>query len=376
MRSTPTSRRRTTLAAQEIDACRKLIAGLPTDDALTVFVSGSRAEGWSSAGSNYNFYVIGDIPAGVKPIGGFSVPGGTQRVASHHLLHDDDRVVVRYWTPADVEWAIEQVRFHELRPTLEIWPVAIEFLHRLSIGSPIHGEAEFERIRAGIDLELLARYITQTKAMYAESYFTDAVTRLGAGRVYDALLQARLGLEAQLDAYLASRGDTNTQEKWRHKRLQHADRSPALLHDFERALCGPGAVGETELAGHVRDLVVFSETLNCCVQLACTYARLSPPDPDTAEEHDRVRRSLDVRLARMYDGSVLVAHIDGRTAELQPFAALVYGCAGGRWSASQIAGHAERTLGMPPARARDDTNEVVRGLVDRGFLHPVSEAAR
>ncbi|WP_328873961.1 hypothetical protein OHT76_29945 [Streptomyces sp. NBC_00287] len=376
MLSVPAEDRLKRLPPEELDTCRELLGGLPVEDALTIFVSGSRAEGWSTAGSNYNFYAIGDIPPGIKPIGGFSVPGGTQRVASHHLLHGDDRVIVRYWSEHDVHWALEQVRFHELRPTLEIWPMAVEFLHRLSIGSPLYGEAEFEQLRSAVDLDLLARYITQTKAMYAESYFTDAVTRLAAGRVYDALLQARLGMEAQLDAYLAARGDTNTQEKWRHRRLEHIDGSPQLLGDFEQALRGPGSSGPQELAAHVQDLAAFSETLNCCVQLACPYSRLSPPDPDTASAQDRVRRSLDVRLARMYDGRVLVVRMDGESAELQPFAALVYGCASGRWSVPQIADHAARTLGIGPDTALDDTRTVVTALAARGLLRPAEAAAR
>jgi hypothetical protein len=342
-----------------------LLRGIPLDGALTLFLSGSQAEGWASEGSNYNFYVVGDPPKGMRPASGYSLPSdGTQRVPGVHFVVGETRALIRYLRPEDVQWAITAVRDHELRPTVEIWWPLIEFLHRLSIGIPLHGAEYFEQLRAALDVDMLARYLTQTRAMYSESFYTDAVTRLRAGRLYDALLQGRLAFGAAVDSYTASLGETNPQEKWRHKRVARITGTTRLRGDFEEAVrgCGP----DTGLEGHIATLLQRCSTLTCCVQLGCDYGKLTLPDDPVPHG---VRRSLVARLARRSNGSVVVVDLlDGRAADLSPVAALVFGAADGRWSAEQLAGHAGRCLGLPPERATADVAEVIGALTARGFL--------
>jgi hypothetical protein len=343
-----------------------LLDGVPLDGAQAVFVSGSVAEGWASQGSNYNVYVIGDVPAGLQPTGGFAVPPEGQRVPAHHfVVGDNTRVVIRYWHPDDVEWAASAVRYHELRPTMEIWPTAIQFLHRLRIGIPLHGQARFEELRAMIDPGMLARYLTQHRAMIAESYCTDAVTRRAAGRLFDALLQGRLAFDYSVDAYLASLGDTNPQEKWRHKRVLKFAAESRLPQDYETALRGPG---DGELDPYIRMLLHRSETLNCCVQLACGYNALVPADRAAEDGSETVERLLGSRLSRRYTGQVVVLRLDGKSVELSPTAALVYGCADGRWTADQIAGHTADYLDRPPEEVAAEVREVIHELTVRGFF--------
>jgi hypothetical protein len=356
----------------------RLLDGVPMDGAQAAFVSGSVAEGWASQGSNYNVYVIGDVPEGLQPTGGFAVPPDGQRVPAHHyVVGDDTRVVIRYWRPEDVEWAAAAVRYHELRPTMEIWPTAIQFLHRLRIGIPLYGHERFEELRSMIDGGMLARYLTQHRAMIAESYCTDSVTRRAAGRPYDALLQARLAFDYSVDAYLASLGDTNPQEKWRHKRVLKFAGESRLRRDYETAIRGPG---DGELDPHIRMLLHRSETLNCCIQLSCGYDALvlSTEDTstgtgstgDTDPDHDgaRVERVLGSRLSRRYTGQAVALRLDGQAVDLSPIAALVYGCADGRWTTVQIARHAAGYLDRPYEEVTADVHEVVRELAVRDFV--------
>jgi putative nucleotidyltransferase-like protein len=346
----------------------RLLDDIPVEGAQTIFLSGSVAEGWSSEGSNYNLYVIGDPPPGVRPMGGYSLPPEGTRVPGHHFLSGSDRVLIRYWKLQDVSWTITAVREHELRPMLEIWPPAIEFLHRLSIGIPLHGEDRFEELRAALDVDMLARYITQNRAMHAESFYTDAVTRLRAGRHFDALLQARIAYECSVDAYLASRGETNPQPKWRHKKIVRVAGNGILRDDFEQAMAGPGQTGRQEVEASVVALIQRASTLNCCIQLGCEYAALAVDAPTPVGE-PLLTRALEARLSRRHDGRTVVADLlTGKAAELSPIAALVFGCADGRWSASQIAGHAGAYLGRA---SRADVAEVVLALGERGLVREV-----
>jgi hypothetical protein len=344
----------------------RLLEGVPLDGAQTAFLSGSVAEGWASQGSNYNVYVIGDVPEGLRLTGGYAVPPDGQRVPAYHYVRGDAiRVVVWYWRPEDVQWAAAAVRYHELRPTMEIWPTAIQFLHRMRIGIPLYGHERFAELLATIDPEMLSRYLTQNRAMGAESYCTDAVTRYVAGRPYDALLQARLAFDYSVDSYLASLGDTNPQEKWRHKRvLKHAGDS-RLVADYETGVCGPGG---GDLDAYIRMLLHRAETLNCCVQLSCGYDTLVLPPEDGDDR--RVERVLGSRLSRQYTGQVVALRLDGRAVDLSPVAALVYGCADGRWTAAHIARHAAASLGRPQAEVADDVDEVVRELAALDFFEP------
>lgn len=355
-------------AEQETRTCARLLEPIPLDGAETVFLSGSRAEGWSSAGSNYNFYVVGEAPPGLHAAGGYSLPATNQRITAHHYAVGDVRVVVYFWSPADVQWAISAVRLHELRPMVEIWPHAIQFLHRLRIGIPVRGRERFDELRASIDPDLLARYLAQNGAMAAESYWNDAVTRHAAGRHYDAMLQAGLAFGCSIDAYLASRGETNPQQKWRHKSLSRLAADDLLLGDFEAAIRGPGPGTAADLDRFIVTLLHRCETLNCCVQLGCGYDALTIAHPRPATGGTPAERTTGSRLSRRYDGQVLALRLDGRAVELSPTAALVYGCADGRWSAAQIASHAAAYLAIPPGDMKADVDTVIRELAVRGFL--------
>jgi hypothetical protein len=356
-------------AAEEMSNYDRLLESVPLDGAETVFVSGSRAEGWESIGSNYNFYVIGEPSPALHAVGGHSVPATDQRVVAHHYVVGDTRVIIYYWRPDDVEWAIAAVRHHELRPTVEIWPFAVQFLHRLRIGIPVRGKERFEELRAAVDPKLLSQYLTQNNGMCAETFWTDAVTRRMAGRLYDAMLQAQLAWGHAFDAYLASLGDTNPQQKWRHKRLARFEPDGLLVRDFEAAVCGPGPQATAaDLDRFIVTLLHRCETLNCCVQLNCPYDALTISDPQPATCDIPIERATGSRLSRRYDGRVLALQLDGRAVELSPAAALVYGCADGRWSAVQIAKHAESYLDISADEAMMDVETVVRELSARGFL--------
>ncbi|NUR92994.1 MAG: PqqD family protein, partial [Nonomuraea sp.] len=301
------------------------------------------------------------------------LPPGGLRVPGHHFTVGDTRALVRYWRPEDVEWAIRAVRDHELRPAVEIWQPAVEFLHRFGIGVPIHGHERFEELRGQIDLELLSRYITQTRAMHSESFYTDGVTRLRAGRVHDALLMARIAYDTAVDAYLATLGETNPQEKWRHKRVARAAGTGLLRADYERAMLGPGPdATDAGIERYVAMLLLHTGTLNCCVQLGCSYETLTLTDPGPAEGPP-VKRALDARLARRYDGDVYAVHtLSGAAVRLNPTAALVFGCAGGRWSAAQLARHVAAFEGRPLPEVTADVDTVLAELGSRGFLRPVT----
>jgi hypothetical protein len=363
------------LSDAEFDRLVELLADIPSEGAQTVYLSGSRAEGWASVGSNYNFYVIGSPPPGLRPESGFATPPDNRRVQTHHAAEGEDRFVVHYWRPEDVAWLTSAVRTHELRPTVEIWLTGIQFLHRLLIGVPLLGRDAFEAARDAVDADLLSRYLAQNASMYAESYRTDAVTRMSAGRLDDALLQVQLCVESQVDAYLAARGETNAQEKWRSKRVARQS-DPALSRDYRRFTLGAGPeADDVAVTGYIVRCLHFAETLNCCVQLACRYEQLTPAEagavggiPGGTAAEEPVTRDLASRLCRRHDGRAFVVLPSGRAADLSPVAALVYGCADGRTGLTGITEHVEAVLtrGRP---AGDDVREVVTALRDRGFVH-------
>jgi hypothetical protein len=174
-----------------------------------------------------------------------------------------------------------------------------------------------------------------------------------------------------VDAYLATCDETNPQPKWRHKKAARVSGTGRFLAEFEEAMVGPVASSQQSIEAHVAVLLQRSNTLNCCIQLGCHHDTLVL-GPGAPTGSSVIARTLEARLSRRYDGSVIVADLlRGAAAALSPVAAMVFGCADGRWSADQIAKHVTSHFGRDSAA---DVAEVVQELSKRDFLVEVTQS--
>lgn len=350
---------------QSSDEFVRLLAVVAYREEDIVFIGGSYAEGWNNRLSDYDVYVLGADHSNIESNGDLLLPGSGRRVRIKYLLSGSCRVECQYWLTEDVLDIVNALEGHCIQPLDEFWSHLLLFIHRVRIGIPIYNAARFERLRKNIDFELLAEYLWRFHSRVCESYVTDAVAALDAGNSIDAMHMARLAVDHCVDAYLASKHETNPQPKWRYRKLSRIEGSDSVLvQRYLKSLGVPIGSQPLELESHVRDALQFVESLSVCMQFAWPFGDIAVGQDDGPS---RPVRQEGVRLQVDNRGKILLTREDGMALRLNETSALTWALMDGHASKDTVIRvYTERfNLGLDDARREVDT---ILDLFDRERL--------
>jgi hypothetical protein len=184
----------------------------------SVHVAGSLVEGLGNRNSDVDVFVIGEAAPSGESVG--QIEGCT---TSMHYV-DTRRVDYQYWTDAQVD---EVVRRLDGDADLAIGELV--FLHRLRTGVAIAGAARLDALRARVPFDRLASCQREVARIDVDNALEDLYGMIDDGDHELALLRSRDLLDAALDAFRFTLGDTNPRGKWRIKIVAGlADQAPEL----------------------------------------------------------------------------------------------------------------------------------------------------
>jgi hypothetical protein len=242
----------------KIDA---LIAEFACRDDEVLFWSGSWVDALANSKSDLDFYLIGDAERqqGQPELTGVGMPP-IYETMSRGPLRLDVTIV-----SADLITAVADY-LADFRYGLDhavIWSDDLrEFVHRLSIGLPVVGQARFAKLQSLVDYQQFRNYLTATYHRGVDSLREDVAGLLEEGDLVAAYLNARRRLDLAVDMFLVSKGDTNTRtDKWRWKKLQRsAAQEPWVMSDYLRYSSLPD-VGDGALRAHIDGCLQFGDRL-------------------------------------------------------------------------------------------------------------------
>lgn len=344
---------------------------VPLRDDDVLFLSGSHAEGWANPGSDFDYYVVTDCHGEAVARGGLEFPHGGRRVQTTYRIHEGRRTEVQVWLKGDVLAFGRSLIEHPLDPTVELSGPMVLFAHRLHVGEALKNPDGLAELRAAVDRRKLAEYLWRFNARVHESYVTDARFARGGPREWDAVLSSRLALEHAIDAYLATRGETNPQPKWRLRRIERAEGEGSRLRDdFLEALEPletPDPLGGEGAAPRARidRRLALAGSLAACWELGWVYEDLVQGVERTAPGP---RRQPGVRLQRLRGNDLRLVRPEGGAHPVNPAGALVWALLDGRHGLEAIERTLVRRLDLTRARAGDTTRSFVRGLSAKGLL--------
>lgn len=226
-----------------------------------LFWSGSWVDGLANSKSDLDFYLIGDAARqhGQPELTGVGMPPIYETMSRGPLRLDVTVVSPELITA--VAGYLAGFRYGQDHPA--IWSDDLrEFVHRLTIGLPLVGQARFAELRSQVDCQQFRNYLTATYHRGVDSLREDVAGLLEEGDLVAAYFNARRRLDLAVDMYLVSKGDTNTRtDKWRWKKLQRsATRDPWVMSDYLRYSSLPGTGGE-EFRSHIDGCLRFGDRL-------------------------------------------------------------------------------------------------------------------
>lgn len=184
--------------------------GLDAGDAL--FAGGSLAESFGHPKSDLDLYLL--THRAVSSVG--------ERVV---IECKSAPVDLELWPFSHVECLLESLAampaqaVRDPRDSLVFDKEDREFLHRLSIGITLAGEARLRSIAARVDRRSLARVLFDRACAQIGTAQADLVGMLELGDLDTSLYLIQMIAECALDCILAATGHTNPEEKWRLAKL-------------------------------------------------------------------------------------------------------------------------------------------------------------
>ena len=239
-----------------------------------------------------------------------------------------------------------------------------KFLHRLRIGNPLYGAADFERLLGRLDPRDLSRHKLDWARHLASTIQVDLAGLYKARDQYTMLFASQELLGHTIDGLLAAYGYTNPNQKWRVRMLA------GLPADWERKLPGAGtgmspverflalhrmpqSESLNDMFEHALRVVAFSR----CVFPWAELTLFGPPElslpldavaPQADREAGQPLPHLDLNVEIRYAAGrfeVLRLNEQGPTFELSPQAYLLFCLFDGVTSSVSAADYAEK-LGL------------------------------
>jgi len=238
-----------------------LMAEFACREGEALFWSGSWVDGLANSKSDLDFYLIGDADRqqGQPELTGVGMPP-IYETMSRGPLRLDVTVVSEELITRIADYL---AGFQYGLDNPAIWSDDLrEFVHRLSIGVPIVGEARFSSLRSLVDFGQFRHYLSATYHRGVDSLREDVAGLLEEGDLVAAYLNARRRFDLAVDMYLVAKGDTNTRtDKWRWKKLQRsATAQPWVIADYRTYSSLPEASDEV-IRAHIDGCLRFGDRL-------------------------------------------------------------------------------------------------------------------
>ena len=209
--------------------------GLLPEDPRAVYLTGSRARGWSTEASDIDVVVVSPEPWSPSDGCGNPVGWGAARIQHAKTAISGRPYDVEYWTEGQVADLLAKVSWDAYEPgrglERQFMLYEVNFLDRLENAVSIHGGDIVERWREAARDSAFKAMRAAFWRHDAVNYCDDAQGQLAAGDVHSATLSARLAFECSVDALLARHGQLSSNAKWRARRFKSVN-PPSL--DFDR----------------------------------------------------------------------------------------------------------------------------------------------
>lgn len=209
------------------------IAGINTTDLLNlesfsensdiIYLSGSLIEKLGNSNSDIDVFVLGD-----------SVPSrGTLKKTfdgyiSIHLFNnrriDFEYLSINYFN--SINSKLTKLDFNKDNVSVGVLTKSEEEnTHRLRIGLPVLNSEKFQNLKNTIDWNLFLKFLYFKTLSLIDDAIDDIAGMVDDEDYLSAVMLSRKLVELTVDAYLSHRGDSNTKEKWRHRRLERLNQN-------------------------------------------------------------------------------------------------------------------------------------------------------
>lgn len=262
------------------------------------FLTGSIAEGDGNRGSDIDICVLLEKPLDRDMVGGYCVAGSGTRIKIDYFNIASTGVEIQYWLKCDLQEVCDQLERFTIKPLQEIWPNQLRLVHRLKAGKCLRNPEEFERLRGLCDFDALSRYLCFANHRAVDAYYHDANCFLDEGHAGDALVVAQLAVSHAVDAYLATRGETNLNTKWRYRRLNAIEPGSPIGALYLDCIGGSPA-GCPNPEARAAMCLSLAETLSAAMHLGfdagSLYAGVLAPTQPSLGECPRRQRNYRLR---------------------------------------------------------------------------------
>ncbi|HLF27511.1 MAG TPA: nucleotidyltransferase domain-containing protein [Anaerolineae bacterium] len=191
----------------------------------TIFISGSVTEGFGHALSDLDVFVI--FPKQVQ----VSVDIAWENHTISNKWIANWRLDIENWEKAEILKAAR--RLQEIG--IEDWDACrnakladIHIAHRMRGGIPIQSEDNFRELQRAFDYDHFSQILVSQRVAWFESVAEDVVGAIDSKQAGLAWLTVREAVGLALDAYIASKGETNTKAKWRFAKLSKLGETEVL----------------------------------------------------------------------------------------------------------------------------------------------------
>lgn len=262
-------------AIESLDTIGRL-AGVNADQILgplreqqvrTAWLSGSLIEGLGNPSSDVDIFAV--VPKLTD-----SMPA-TKKGQDHFVqvyFSNSRRIDFEYWSTEAIALLHDKLQNAPIgdgtKNILDYFPEhEVEFIHRLHIGAPILGEADFSCLQRTFDRSRLIAYLIENKRIYVDDAFDDTVGLMREGHLLSAAYRARCTLDFSADILLYAYDISNHKEKHRYRLLlrlltPHPEIRPLFQTYLQLTAQLPNEF--LSLQRHITDCLNFSERLVHC----------------------------------------------------------------------------------------------------------------
>ena len=239
----------------------KEAVGLTPED--IIYLSGSLIEGIGNKQSDIDAYIISARDLSSLKIGpGIFIQFGGRCID------------LEWWTPDKVFELIERLEnrpwnhVFDIRDSLAFSHDDLDFLHRLRIGIPLFGEAEFDKLYDRVNSLSLSRLLFDRATSAIPPFQQDLIGLLQDEDFATTMLVCHKFLGFVADILLSGVGVTNPSEKWRLRKISRVD--PKLFNSLAgpRLEPDPATYFYKLLSANFASLAEWTEHVYHCVNLA------------------------------------------------------------------------------------------------------------
>lgn len=224
----------------------------------TVYICGSTAEGFGNSKSDIDIYVIGTELPDLHNADGRVIDCGTYKI--NNQIIGSARIDIEYWTFREVKRLQKVLEDYKIGgDKLKLNEEEIDFLHRLKFAIPLFGQELFHEMRASTRFDQFDRGLVISHINIYSGLVEDIDGCMADGDLYTALTASRLLLDRAIDAFLASRGETNARPKWRMRKLLRAFGEDSEVFKNYMRLQFLVSADKEQIKQHVEDVLMYCQ---------------------------------------------------------------------------------------------------------------------